>query len=188
MGTSRTPAEFVGKIHKLGTATDRSRKAVVNQGALVTKKIMLAAAVAKGVQPGGKIAGRKWSVSYDVKGTEIPVALVRFTGAFHLVNNPTKAHYIAATGLGGSRSSRGARAFQASASRFRGDSAAGAFSGQRRSRGKRAVVANGHPYAYVFHPGTSGKSIYQGAKAIAALTVPDTMAKAMRGAWRAALT
>lgn len=188
MGTSRSTAQFVGKINKAGHATDRARKSVVNQGAFSAKKIMLAAAVAKGVQPGGKIAGRKWNVSYDVKGREIPVALVRFTGPFHLVNNPTKAHYIAAGGLGGSRSSRSARAFQASSSRFRGQSSAGAFSGQRRSRGKRAVVANGRPYAYVFHPGTSGKGIFEASKAVAARTVPGVMAVAMKGAWKRALT
>lgn len=187
MGTSRSPAQFVGKINKIGHATDRSRRAVVNEGAFATKTIMLAAAAAKGVTPGGKIAGRKWGVSYDLKGQVAPTALVRFTGPFHLVNNPTKPHYIAASGLGGSRASRGERAFQASANRFQGRASEGSF-GRRGKRGKRAVLVNGSPRAYVFHPGTSGKAIYPAAKVIARRTVPNVMANAMKGAWKRALT
>lgn len=188
MGTSRSVTEFVGKINKAGHATDRHRKEAVSQGAFTAKKVMLAAAAAKGVTPGGKIAGRKWGVSFDVKGTERPVALVRYTGPFHLVNNDTRRHYVVAGGLGGSRESRGIRAFQASASRFSGESSSGAFGGQRRSKGKRAISFNGIARAYVVHPGTSGKAIFPAAKIIARRTVPDVMAQSMKGAWRRALT
>jgi hypothetical protein len=186
VGTSKSIDQFVGKINKVGHATDRARLGIVNDGALTTKKIMLAAATAKGVQPGGTIAGRKWNVSYATKGGELPTALVRFTGPFHLVNNDTKAHYVVARGLGGNRESRGTAAFQASASRFSGDSAAGAFGGQRRGRGRRALNINGNIRAYAFHPGTSGKGIFQAAKPIAARTVPGVMAASMKGAWRRA--
>ena len=187
MGTSRNPTEFVRKINAVGHATDRHRKQAVNEGAFTAKKVMLAAAAAKGVMPGGKIAKRKWGVSYDVKGTETPVALVRYTGPFHLVNNDTKRHYIVAGGLGGSRQERGTRAFQASASRFSGDSAAGAFAGQRRSRGKQAISFNGIARAYAAHPGTSGKAIFPAAKVTARATVPGVMANSMKGAWKRAL-
>jgi hypothetical protein len=186
MGTSRSPAEFVGKINKIGQATDKARKSTVSDGAFAAKKVMLGAAAAKGVMLGGKIAGRKWNVTYDVRGGEVPVALVRFTGPFHLVNNDTKAHYVVARGLGGNRESRGTAAVQASASRFSGDSAAGAFGGQRRGRGRRALNINGNIRAYAFHPGTSGKGIFQAAKPIAARTVPGVMAASMKGAWRRA--
>jgi hypothetical protein len=91
VGTSRTTADFLRKIDKLGTATDRSRQAVVNEGAFAAKRVMLASAAAKGWHPGSKIAGRGWNVSYSVRGT---TAVVRYTGPFHLVNNPTKAHRI----------------------------------------------------------------------------------------------
>lgn len=188
MGTSRSPAEFVAKINKVGHATDRHRKTAVTEGAFTTKKIMLAAAAAKGVMPGGKIANRKWSVVYDVKGTELPVGLVRFTGPFHLVNNDTKRHYVVAGGLGGSRESRGIRAFQASASRFSGQSSSGAFGGERKSRGKKAISFNGIARAYAVHPGTSGKAIFPAAKVIARATVPGVMATSMKGAWRKVLT
>lgn len=184
MGTSRSSAQFVRKINEAGRATDRHRKQAVSEGAFTAKKVMLAAAAAKGVHPGGTIAKRKWGVSYDVKGTELPVALVRYTGPFHLVNNDTRRHYIVAGGLGGSRQERGVRAFQASASRFSGDSAAGAFAGQRRSRGKRAISFNGIARAYAVHPGTSGKAIFPAAKAIARTTVPPVMANSFKGVWK----
>jgi hypothetical protein len=159
VGTSRSTAEFVKKINDIGHATDRSRRAVVSDGALTAKKLMLAAAATRGVTPGGKIAGKKWGVSYNVVGTETPSALVRFTGPFHLVNNPTKAHQIVPGGRGGRRRSR-----------------------------KRALNIPGiGPRAYATHPGTPGKFIFQAAKPIAHRTVPQVMAASMKGAWRRAL-
>ena len=187
MGTSRTPAQLVAKINHLATVTQQTRKIAVAEGALATKQIMLATAAAKGVTPGGKIAGRKWNVSYDVKGTNNPTALVRFTGPFHLVENATKPHYIAAKGLGGSRASRGERAFQASASRFLSGSsrASGAFGGARRSKGAKALHIGSSLFrAYVFHPGTSGKGVMPIARTVAARRVPHVMASSMRGSWR----
>jgi hypothetical protein len=184
VGTSKSIEQFVGKINKVGHATDRARLGIVNDGALATKKIMLAAAAAKGVQPGGTIAGRKWNVSYATKGGELPTALVRFTGPFHLVNNDTVPHYIAASGLGGSRTARGDRAFLASATRFSGGSTAGVFGGQRRRKGARALKTPYGTRAYLRHPGTDGKNIYQGARVIAGVTVPPRMAKAMSNTWK----
>lgn len=189
MGTSRTPTEFVGKINKIGQATDRHRREAVNAGAFLAKKTMLAAAGSAGLGVGSKIAGKSWNVGYDIKGRERPVALVRYKGPVHLVNNPTKAHYIAAAGLGGNRQGRADRAFQASAARFQGGSARGAFAGSRRSsRGKRSLKFGSSNYAYVHHPGTTGKRFFTAAKTIASRTVPDEMARSMKGAWKRALT
>lgn len=187
MGTSRNPAQLVGKINQLATATQRNRKVAVSEGALAAKQIMLATAAAKGVAPGGKIAGRKWNVAYDVKGFDNPAALVRFTGPFHLVENDTRPHYIAAKGLGGSRASRGERAFQASASRFLSGSsrAAGSFGGARRSKGAKSLKIGSSLFrAYVFHPGTSGKGVLPAARVVAERRVPHVMAASMQGAWR----
>lgn len=187
MGTSRTPQQFVAKINAVGHATDKARKGVVNQGALTAKKIMLGAAAYDGVPPGSKIAGTRWGVTYGIRGAELPTALVRFTGPFHLVNNDTLPHYIAAGGLGGSRTTRSDIAFRASATRFGGGSTKGAFAGQRRSRGKRALSFNGIARAYIFHPGTTGKHIFQTARAVASKSVPAVMATEMKGAWRRAI-
>lgn len=188
MGTSRSPAEFVGKIHKVGQATDRHRKQAVTEAAFAAKKMMLATAAANGVSPGGKIARRPWGVSYSVRGGELPTAIVKFTGPFHLVNNDTLPHYIAAGGLGGSRTGRSERAFAASVTRFQGGSARGAFAGQRKSRGKRSLKFGISNYAYVFHPGTKGKRIFQTVKPLVIHAVPEVMAHSMKGAWKRALT
>lgn len=188
MGTSRSTAEFVKKINQVGAATERHRKVAVNEGAFAAKKAMLAGAASAGLSPGSKIAGARWNVRYDIKGRELPVALVRYTGPVHLVHNPTKPHYIAAKGLGGSRGSRGDRAFQASVSRFQGGSARGAFAGQRRSKGKKSLKFGVSNYAYVHHPGTKGKRFFPPAKTVAERTVPPVMAKSMKGAWHRVLT
>lgn len=100
MGKSLTSAEFVKKINDLGHATDRNRRTAVNLGAFEAKKTLIAAAGAKGLTPGGKIAKRRWNVRYDVKGTETPTALVRFTGPVHLVNSDTRSHPITPKGRG----------------------------------------------------------------------------------------
>ena len=186
MGSSRSVGEFVGKINALGTATERGRTQAVSEGAFKTKTIMLAAAAAKGVAPGGKIAGRSWGVRYELKGAEKPEALVRYTGPFHLVNNDTKAHVIRPHVFVGTR---------------------GSVSG-RRGRGRRAVKGAALLQLFVVdaqdggalkipgvgfrrevsHPGTQGKAIFPAAKAIARIQVPGVMANSMKGAWKRALT
>jgi len=175
---------MAAKIQRLATATQTAQRAAVAQGALATKTIMQAAAASKGVTSGSQIAGRRWSVRYDIKGTGSPTALVRFTGPFHLVNNSTQPHYIAAKGLGGSRASRSQRAFDASTARFQTGNARGAFGGQRRSRGGRALKIGDNFRAYVFHPGTQGKGIFEAGKKVAENRVPRVMASSMQGAWR----
>ena len=188
MGTSHSIDDFLDKLGKAATATERQRTTAVTEGAAVTKKVMLGAAVADGMTPGGKIAGRNWGVSYTVRSGREPTALVRYTGPFHLVNNPTLPHFIAAKGLGGSRNTRGVAAFQAKLAGIQGNSTRGAFSGLRSSsRGKRALSINGgEPFAYAFHPGTKGKRTFQTAKVTAAKSTPPVMAHSMTGAWRKA--
>ncbi len=94
MATSTSAAQFAGRITKLATVTKTRQAAVVNQGALTAKLIILSEAQAKGVSPSSKIAGGKWGVGYDVRGFNNPTALVRIRGPFHLVDRPTKAHEI----------------------------------------------------------------------------------------------
>lgn len=184
MGNSHSIDGFLKKLGDMATATERQRGVAVTEGAATAKKIMLATAAARGVTPGGTITGRRWGVSYTVRPGLESTALVRYTGPFHLVNNPTKPHYIAAGGLGGSRTTRGDLAFQASAARFGGGSTRGAFSGQRKSRGKKALSFNGTVRAYAHHPGTPGKGIFQVAKIAAGQPVTSVMARSMMSTWK----
>jgi hypothetical protein len=94
VGTSKTVPEFSGKLTGAAGLLEKQGKRVVGAGALAAKKIILAEAAAAGVSPSSKIAGKKWGVRYDVKGGTDPVALVRFRGPFHLVDNPTEPHKI----------------------------------------------------------------------------------------------
>lgn len=94
MGRSRSAAEFSGKIHKMATATQKRQRLALEQGALVTKELMVAEAAAAGVRSSTRIHGAKWGVRYTITGFDNPSALVRYFGPFHLVDNPTKAHEI----------------------------------------------------------------------------------------------
>ena len=181
MGTSKSPAEMVGKIRALGTATERSAQQAVGAGALATKTIMVQTAGARGLPLGAKIAGKKWSVGYDVKGGRNPAALVRYRGPFHLFDNPTKPHVITAKRLG-TRTSRASRAARASTG------GAGAFGGFGERRGAKALAIGGNLRAYANHPGTAGARSFPAARAIAELRVPRVMAASVSGAWRRVLS
>ncbi len=163
MGTSKSPVEFVGKIKALGTATERKQRLAVEEGALAAKTIMVAAAGAKGLHPGDKIAGRRWTVRYDIKGTTNPTALVRNVGPFHLFDNPTKAHEVTPKKDRTGRSKRG-----------RG--------------GKRALVIGGNVRASASHPGTPGARSFPAAKVTAERRVPRVMAASVSGTWKKVLS
>lgn len=174
MGTSRNPAEMVAKINALGTATERRRRLAVEEGALAAKTIMLASAAAKGLNPASKLAGRKWNVRYDVKDIGArPTALVRYTGPFHLFDNPTAPHVIRPHRYKGTRGT-GRRAQKGAAilSAFGLD----VFDGG-------ALKVGGSLWAYVNHPGTPGARSFPVAKAIAQRRVPRVMASTISHGW-----
>ena len=113
MGTSKSVEQFSKKIIGLATATEKHANEIVAEGAKVTKATLLATAGARGVRPGGKIAGKRWSVRYDLKPGPEPTALVRFVGPFHLVESATKPHTEVPKGAaGGRRRGRGAKALR----------------------------------------------------------------------------
>lgn len=176
MGSSRNPAEMVAKIKELGTATERRQRLAVEEGSLAAKTIMLAAAAAKGLTPGDKLAGRRWNVRYDVRGTNNPTALVRYTGPFHLFDNPTSPHVITAKRLGKRTSRRGRQARAATGG-------AGAFGGFGERGGAKALTIGGNLRAYANHPGTSGARTFPAAKVIAHRRVPRVMSATMRHGW-----
>lgn len=185
MGTSRDPAEFVRKINNLGTATERARTAAVAKGAQTTKVTMLGTAAVKGVAPGGQIAGRKWGVSYNLREGRQASALVRFTGAFHLVNNDTQPHLIRPHVFAGTRGSvagrrgRGRRA-------TKGAALLQLFGIDARDGGALKIPGIGFR-SDAEHPGTKGKHIFEASRLIAGEKVPRVMADSMKGAWKRVL-
>lgn len=90
MGESRTVGEFAKRIKNAATSTERNSPAILRAAAAEAKKVFLATSDAKGVHPGGKLAGKGWGVNYSFLSPH--EALVRFTGPFHLVESNTKAH------------------------------------------------------------------------------------------------
>lgn len=96
MGTSRSTAEFVGKINRAGDAFRKAERDALNEAAFAGKKIIEGSI--RSVVPdlrmsmGGRNA--KVGVRYDIKGTRNPSALMRATGPLHLVENDTSPRVI----------------------------------------------------------------------------------------------
>lgn len=155
MGTSHSPQEFARKIHELAAATEKSQRAAVTAGAQATKAIMLGAASARGMTPGSKIAGKRWTVRYDL-APGLNSALVRFTGPFHLVERSTKAHEIVPR--------KGSK---------------------RRRGGQGKALRIGDQFrSSVSHPGTRGKHIFAAGRSLAGERIPRLMATHIGGAWK----
>lgn len=148
MAITTDPKKFVADIHKMATITERRQAQIVGQGALVTKEIILAEAASSGVPPTSKIAGGKWGVRYTVKGKS---ALVRITGAFHLVDRDTKAHPLKPRTRG-----RGARK---KAIAFNGVARASAMHPGTKGKG---IFADAKAKASVAAPKIMSKSVVSG--------------------------
>lgn len=179
MGTSKSAAEFSGKLVKMATITQSRQKAVVGQAALTVKEIILAEAAVKGVSPSSKIAGGSWGVRYDIRGFNNPTALVRINGPFHLVDRATKPHRInrkVKTARG-----RGARRIN------RQQALNEAFGGTGAYKGGALKLPDGGYRNVVQHPGTAGKGIFAASKAKSRVAVPIVMSQRLVGGWREAL-
>lgn len=176
MGTSHSSAEFSRKIVKAATATQQRAKMSVEQGALTAKTIVVAEASAKGLTPGSRIAGAKWGVSYNVKGFDNPTALLKVTGAFHLVEGDTKAHRIYRKG----QRKRGRGSSRINKQQILSE----VFGGTGAYTGGSLKLANGSFRKVVNHPGTKGKGIWAGAKPKIRAAVPRVMAQRIIGGWR----
>lgn len=152
MGTSRSPAELAGKLH--GLAQDMADTRIpLNAAALAAKNVFIASAAGSvGRKPKGK--RKAVGVRYDLKGQGMTAsATVYFTGAAHLLLNPTRPHRIEP------RRPRGVRT--------------------RRRRGATALTINGSVRAWANHPGTAGKDPNaRRAKTAAAKVVPRVYARA----------
>ena len=152
MGTSRSGAELARKLE--GLAKDMADTRIpLNAAALAAKGVFLASgAGAVGRRPQGK--RKTIGVRYDIKGQGAAAsAVVYFTGAAHLILNPTRPHRIEP------RRPRGVRT--------------------RRRRGASALTIGGNVRAWANHRGTAGKDPgARRAKAAAAKVVPPVYARA----------
>ena len=143
MGTSANASQLAGKLTSAAQAVEFGAAAGVREAAVTGKVIFLAALPSRTMRNVGK--GAKLGARFDIKGFKNPVALVRYTGPAHLLNNRTGTHII--TARGNTRTARGNRRRGAKVLKFASDEfASGA----------------------VRHPGTPGKYFFQ-TKALPAL-------------------
>lgn len=188
MGTSSTPAQLAAKLDRFSKDL-RDVTVPLEATALEGKRIFERSAASVGAL-GATIAGKRKAIGarYDLnkasKQAGRAVAVITYTGPAHLLNNPTRAHIIAARRLGLSRrrsTSRAAR--ERDVTLAFGGSAAGMFgalrsatrttrSGALRSQGKAALTIGSDLRAYARHPGTHGKGFFQRARAMSESRLP----------------
>lgn len=178
---SSSAAEVADKFGRLALSIQRGKRTTVTDAALVVKDEFVAGMKRAGVTPGvSKIAGGKANARFDIKGAGNPTALVKYRGAFHLVENDTKRHFIGARKLGTRRGLAG-RAREVGVNAAFGGSNRGAFGSLRQVKnGKRALTVGGNLRAYAFHPGTRGKNTWPETKRRSADAAVKTLKSGMR--------
>lgn len=192
MGVSHSPAELAAKMAKLGQAVQKQDEVTVKQAAAMTKKIIVATAASRGVSPSSKIGGRKWSVVYNIKGTEKPTAVLFLRGNFHLVESDTRAHVIGASRWGTRAAFRKRTAQIALRSGGLGlrlrSNVSRSRTGEIRQRNlKSALKINGEFAVYAYHRGTKGKHIFRDSKKAAEKAIPLEYERRIRKAMTAAI-
>lgn len=185
MGTSTSAREFGAKLHKLSQQIGDVKPALI-EGAEVGKALFRASAASAGVL-GSTVEGKRKPVG--VKDDFVKIqgqdgVVVTYTGPAHLVNNPTKPHFIGARRLGSRRRLAGLSAGVGAVTAF-GGTAQGMFGSlldQRTTRSgvqrqaSRALKIEGNFRPYAFHPGTPGKGFFQSAKPKVVAVVPRVVA------------
>lgn len=176
---------MVRKLNRAGEALTSNRPAL-ERTALTAKSIFQGSAASAGVL-GRKPSGTRKAINarYDFKSAKqdlVDEVVVFYTGPAHLVNNPTKPHYIVAKHLAASRGAGQERARLAGAASAFGGSARGAFGalqatrttrrGTRARAGKRALTIDSNLRAYAAHPGTKGKHFFEKARAATTRVAP----------------
>lgn len=182
MGTSTSVAQLVSKMDRVAKAVGDTRKPLEAVG-LAGKVVFLGAAgSAIGTVPSGKrkAIGARYDLGKRSQASTGAV-VVTYTGPAHLVNNPTKQHFITARRQASRTRARGLVAGVGAVTAF-GGSAKGMFGtlgkqtlsrGGARRGGARSLTINGDHRAYAFHPGTKGKGFAQRAKLTVAKQSPD---------------
>jgi len=189
MGVSSSPREFAAKLDRFGRELNNVH-IPLEATALHVKQIFEASAASSGAL-GRSLKGKRKVIGarYDMRAKKAAEGqvIITYTGPAHLLNNPTKPHFIGARRLGSRRRLSGLSAGVGAVSAF-GGSNRGVFggllpaervtrSGAVRSGGKQALTIGGNLRAYAFHPGTRGKDFFSRAKAIAQRTAPHVYAQ-----------
>lgn len=135
-----------------------------------------------GTVPSGK--RKPIGARYDLGKRSAPgkgSVVVTYTGPAHLVNNPTRQHFITARRQASRTRSRRLAAGVGAVTAF-GGSAQGMFGalgkqsmsrGGARRGGARSLTIGPNHRAYAFHPGTKGKGFAQKAKVAVAKSAPQ---------------
>jgi len=180
MGTSRTAAQFGKKLDALQREF-KDQKAAAGRVGMAGKGIFqTAGAGAVGRKPAGKrkVIGARFDIIKSNTGATIVV--ISYTGAAHLINNPTKAHFIGAKRLGNRTAHRRRSAGVGAVAAF-GGSNRGAFGSLRNlkaGRGAQALTIGPNLRPFAFHPGTKGKDFYRRARSQAVDKLPAVYGKA----------
>jgi hypothetical protein len=179
------------------TMPDATRAAAGSVG-MEVKTAWLGIAAKNGAKVGGKIARRRWTVGYTVKGGTGATTLVEYRGPIHLLYRNTQSHIIGAKLLGTRTAIR-----NRSKNLMAGESNRGVFgkkqirvnynqygsvrqqakTGQLRTRkGKHALTIGANLRPYAFHKGTHGKTgAWPESKAAAQRIAPAGYGHAVRG-------
>ena len=168
MGTSKNAYAL---SFKLASAAEMlsSDQVAIDAAAMAVKTVFQQTLREAGVTGTTKVS-RGIKVRYDKKDRAgRPGAFVRYTGAAHLLNNPTGKYSSSPRSVRQpygiiSRKNRGTRADRSSR-----ESGVG-------TRG--AILVNGQPKAYARHPGTRGMGFYEKAVPIAEKVAPIAYHKA----------
>lgn len=123
---SNVAAQAASRMHKVGLEVERANRVAVNGAALAAKTVILGSldrvTTGRTLRNVGT-SGARLGVSYNVKGTKSPTALLRATGPWHLIEGTSKPHEIRPKGA------------------------------RRRGGGKKALATPWGPRAFVQHPG-----------------------------------
>lgn len=165
LGTSHSGAEFAGKIRTAGSNLKQSKQKAVKAGAQRAQRVF---ATAPGVPH--TVDHKKVVVSLRMVGDD---AIVRYTGAAHLVNNPTKPHLIRPKQFLGTRGS-GKRV-------QKGASLLAAFGLDAHSGRGGIKLKDGGIRRSVMHKGTKGKHFFQHAVPVARKSAVSEMRKVAVG-------
>ena len=168
MGTSKSAYELSFKLASAAQMIADDNIAI-DRTAMAVKTVFLQTLREAGVSGSTKVS-RGIKVRYDKKDRQgRPGAFVRYTGAAHLLNNPTGKYSTSRRSVRQpygivSKKNRGTRAARSSR-----ESGVG-------TRG--AILVNGQPKAYARHPGTKGLHFFEKAVPIARRIAPLTYHKA----------
>lgn len=168
----------------LGTTIQRGKRTTLTDMALVAKDEMNEGVKRVGLTPGRKLrnAGNFRGASFDLKGTQNPVALMRYRTAFpSWFEYGTKTHAIVTRKVGGPKRSRGQ--MPTGPGMFGGRRTYITGAGRQRTsnvRGAGAVRTPQGMRAYARHPGMKPRPFWQGTKRRAMKAVPEVARQGLR--------